>query len=156
METGSSRFPVSIGYTKCQIKQDRNRISPRYLIWNINKRHQPRSPIPETRPIVNISVSTTLFHPRQTRKGSEYRTCPLSKLWTRAASIVVIQLFSFSSSACLSLINSRTIDILAQQLVRNIPTFMSNNVTMTHCFHYVNRSCLLSCHSEPEQDLITI
>ena len=39
------------------------------------------SPIPETGPTVNISVSTTLFHPRQPRKGarcSKYPTCPLS------------------------------------------------------------------------------
>ena len=29
------------------------------------------SPIPETGPIVNIRVSTTLFHPRQPRKGAQ-------------------------------------------------------------------------------------
>ena len=38
------------------------------------------SQIPETGTIVNISVSNTIFHPRQTRKGaqwSKYRNCPL-------------------------------------------------------------------------------
>ena len=43
------------------------------------------SQIPETGPIVKISLSTTLFHPRQTRKGalccSKYRNCPLSTEW---------------------------------------------------------------------------
>ena len=34
-ETVWNRFP----FTKCQIKQDRNCISLRYLIWNINKHH---------------------------------------------------------------------------------------------------------------------
>ena len=39
------------------------------------------SQIPETGPIVTISVSTTLFNPRQTRMGaqcSKYWNCPLS------------------------------------------------------------------------------
>ena len=38
--------------------------------------------IPETGPIVKISVSTCLFHPRQPRKGpqcSKFRNCPLTE-----------------------------------------------------------------------------
>ena len=40
--------PISIcglspmGFTKCQIKHDRNCISLRYLIWNTNEHHPPR------------------------------------------------------------------------------------------------------------------
>ena len=38
------------------------------------------SQLPETGPLVNISESTTLFHPRRPRKGAQcvkYRNCPL-------------------------------------------------------------------------------
>ena len=56
-------------FDKCAIKHDRNCIS-------LFKMRQ----IPETGTIVKMSVSTTLFHPRQTRKAAQcwkYWNCPL-------------------------------------------------------------------------------
>ena len=67
---------VSMGFTKWQ-----NMTDFRYDTWfgtsTNTTNHLVNCPIPETGPIVNIWVSTTLFHPRQTRKGaqcSKYRT----------------------------------------------------------------------------------
>ena len=70
------------------------------------------SQIPEKGLIVQISVSPTLFHPKQTRKGaqcSKYRNCPLSTETNYLYFVTVQHCFFglFSTSKCIHFVYSK-------------------------------------------------